>query len=146
MNTLDHQIKNLFITLVNSNTKYLAKIDYINSEIIYRIPGHIIKLRGGRSFTKEEEQPENKFSDFENLSGWHRALAYCNFEWKVLTNSNPIKAFQLIIDGKNYTVVGLSRAELANALDLLDDTISNFEAGVLQEVTQNLGLDIDEDF
>lgn len=131
MNAIDHNVRNIFLTLVNSNTKYIKKIDYSFGKIIYKVGNHTIELGG----MCQKDESENTRSSSETFFGW--SMRPINLPFSITDCFAP-HYFTLIIDGKFYIVNGLSRVDYAQALELLDDLFSDVEEERLTDILSNL--------
>ncbi len=122
---LDNKITEIFWSLIESGTKYIEKIGYINRSIIYNINNTIIKL----SINSGISTP-NKFTTSEDI---FNVKCLCTIgSWEVVLEKNS--HFSLNINEKLYDVPELSRSEKARALDKIEETIKLIEDSTLDNI------------
>lgn len=139
MNELDIKIHDLFLNLVNSETKYIVRVDYKSHNINYRINGKDVILS---AFTKSEKDKyvENSFSSVSTL---YKRERWLDWSWEILhCDSTMGLEFVITINSKQYRVYGLSRIEYARALDSLDKAIKDWEEDQISEVFAALADEI----
>lgn len=125
MENIDNKITEIFWSLIESEVKYIDKIDYISKSIIYNINNTIIKL----SINSGIPTP-NKFTTCEDI---FNIQCWCiNTDYQIDLGKDS--HFILSINGKYYNVPELSRSEKARVLDKIEGTIKQIEDSTLNNI------------
>lgn len=135
MNELDKKILELFRYLIGSGTKHLRSIDYKEHKLRYIVNCKEITLHL-KQYVKDREVKPNTYSTIGSVfdpTKW-RMLPW--YEFGNISESEV--GYELIIEGKTYTVPKLQRVEQAQVLDRIEATLEEKESDILNSVLDEL--------
>lgn len=145
MNDLDNKILELFRYLINSGTRYIDKLDYSYSKIVYKLQGKEIILQICSFKEGEERKPSSytKMNEFFKFKISPYGLGH--IFWGIDTPVGEI-GYQIYIDGKLYIVPELKRVEQAQVLDRIDDILEEMESNTLDSILEEFRANSREEF
>lgn len=132
MNELDVKILELFNNIINSGAKYLDKIGYNESKLIYKIDNKEVRIILYNS--EKNDEISNSFSNINSMFVRPLHLYRWNFGMLHTDVNENVIAFKIVIDGKAYFVPKLERVEHARILDKIDRIIKEKESQILNSV------------
>ncbi len=128
MTELDIKIKDIFIKLVNSGTKYLKEVSHYHNKMIYNINGLEITLYMTNS---------NQNNEYTSVMDFFKGGLTCWFDYAKEFSEDTTK-FVLVIGSKPYFVSKFHRIEKAEILSKIEATINEYEESILNKISEEL--------
>lgn len=128
MNELDNQIRKIFDNLLYSTeAEYTGDLNP-NRNFPFKFRGVDVILE---IFNKDDSEEITNKPITLDLT-WHSSLPF----WEVRFSSGKGYQFILVIDGRQYNVVGLNRVEEAKALTRLEEILQKEEHYLLERLSK----------